>query len=153
MHTDRRAAYSQAAPVTPLLIEGYASLYGRPDQVRDLIEPGAFARSLAWRAQPDMLLQHQTGSVIGRWREVKEVGTGLYVRGLVEDRTALNLIQNGLDGLSIGFYPLLWHREASGGRTLKEVALVEISLVSAPMHPDARFKPMTPIRPRRAHIM
>jgi phage head maturation protease len=46
----------------------------------------------------------------------------------------------GLDGLSIGFRARLWTPRVEGGRDLKGVDLVEVSLVAEPMQPLARFK-------------
>lgn len=122
-----------------LLIEGYASLFGVADQSGDIVRAGAFARSLRQSDVP-MLLQHQPGAVIGRWSRLIEDGRGLFVRGLINAQTAIDLARGGLDGLSIGFRPLVWSPRATGGRLLADVALVEISLVAAPMLAQARFQ-------------
>src|SRR5262245_40534242 len=52
---------------------GYASLFGRVDLGRDLIEQGAFARSLRTRGAAGirMLFQHDPNQPIGRWIELK----------------------------------------------------------------------------------
>ncbi|NQY98034.1 MAG: HK97 family phage prohead protease [Henriciella sp.] len=123
----------------PLLIEGYASVFGRADRCGDVVRAGAFARSLRARP-PAMLLQHQSGAVAGRWVRISETGFGLFVRGLVDSESAARLVQDGLDGLSIGFRPRLWTPRAEGGRVLIDVDLIEISLVADPMQPAARFE-------------
>ena len=87
-----------------------------------------------------MLLQHRCGAVAGRWVRMVEDGRGLYVRGLVEADSARALAASGLDGLSIGFRPLMWQRRVCGGRELTDVDLVEVSLVAEPMQPAARFE-------------
>ena len=123
----------------PLLIEGYASLFGIPDASGDIVRAGAFARSLQRAARLPMLLQHRQGAIAGRWVRMREDGRGLYVRGLIEGRIAQELAREGLDGLSIGFRPRLWKPRMPDGRELIEVDLVEVSLVRSPMQARARF--------------
>jgi hypothetical protein len=127
-----------AARASTLLIEGYASRFGVKDQAGDQVRAGAFGEALT-RADIPMLLQHVPGALVGRWTRLIEDGRGLYVRGLVESASAQTLIQNGMNGLSIGFRPLVWMPREAGGRTLIKLDLVEISLVSDPMLADARF--------------
>ncbi|MEM9572106.1 MAG: HK97 family phage prohead protease [Pseudomonadota bacterium] len=124
------------------LIEGYASLFGVTDQAGDQVRAGAFAEALL-RAPVPMLLQHTPGAIAGRWTRLIEDGRGLYVRGLVETPSAQQLIQDGLNGLSIGFRPQVWMPRAEGGRTLIKLDLVEISLVAEPMLAGARFQVMS----------
>lgn len=103
----------------PLLIEGYASLFGLADAAGDV--GGAFARSLTRPGGVAMLLQHRDGARAGRWTRVCENGRGLFVRGLVEAPGALALVAQGLDGLSIGFRPRLWSPIGEAGRELREI--------------------------------
>ena len=123
----------------PVLIEGYAAIFGAVDLSGDVVRAGAFARSLKSGPVP-MLLQHRQGSIAGRWTRIIEDGRGLFVRGLIERPGAQTLARAGLDGLSIGFRARLWTPRVGGGRDLKEVDLVEVSLVAEPMQPLARFK-------------
>ena len=123
----------------PVLIEGYASLFGVADTGGDIVRAGAFARSLKRAGGVAMLMQHRDGARAGRWTRMIEDGRGLYVRGLVEAPGALALVARGMDGLSIGFRPSMWRPRVSGGRELIEVDLVEVSLVQAPMLSGARF--------------
>lgn len=128
-----------------LVIEGYASLFGVEDLAGDVVRAGAFTRSLARGVGVGMLLSHVGGRTAGRWSVLREDGRGLFVRGMVSDETmagmtALKLIgDGGLDGLSIGFVARDWSPRVSRGRDLREIELREISLVSAPMLPGARF--------------
>ena len=90
--------------------EGYASLFGLPDLGRDLVEPGAFADSLARRGAAGirMLWQHDPGEPIGTWLSVREDGRGLFVRGRLALATARGrevhalLRAKAVDGLSVG---------------------------------------------------
>ena len=67
------------------------------------------------------------------------------MRGFVSDetaagRTALEMIGAGqMSGLSIGFVARDWSPRVARGRDLKEIELREISLVTSPMLPGARF--------------
>lgn len=132
-----------------LVIEGYASLFGVEDLAGDVVRAGAFTRSLARLAGTGvgvgMLLSHVGGRTAGRWTMLREDGRGLFVRGMVFNdtiagATALSMIAGGgLDGLSIGFVARDWSPRVLRGRELKEIELREISLVSAPMLPGARF--------------
>ena len=87
-----------------------------------------------------MLLQHRPGEQIGQWVPLQEDGRGLFVRGQINQKSAACLVRNGLDGLSIGFRPLVWSPRPSGGRLLSKIELVEVSLVANPMLPSARFE-------------
>ena len=132
---------STAGQPSPRLIEGYAAIFDRPDLSGDVIRAGAFGRSLR-TGVPPMLLQHQAGAFVGRWVRITETGHGLLVRGLVENEAAERLIGQGLNGLSIGFRPRVWTERVTGGRLLADIDLVEVSLVSEPMQPAARFELM-----------
>jgi HK97 family phage prohead protease len=126
----------------PVLIEGYASVFGRPDLSGDVVRAGAFARSLARRPQVPLLVAHRETARAGRWVRAAEDGYGLFVRGLVEGEAGIGLVKRGARGLSIGFFPRVWTPRATGGRDLIEVDLVEISLVNEPMQRMALFQVM-----------
>ncbi len=128
--------------MSPLLIEGYAARFGVADTAGDIVRAGAFSRSLRTWREPPMLLQHRNGAVAGRWTRVVEDASGLYVRGLIEAEATQALVLGGLDGLSIGFRPIVWKPRNGGGRELIEIELVEVSLVAAPMQELARFAVM-----------
>ncbi|MCS6622782.1 HK97 family phage prohead protease [Roseibacterium beibuensis] len=129
-----------------LPIEGYASLWGVADLNGDVVARGAFRESLvAGGAQGvRMLHQHESRSPVGVWDEMREDDRGLWVRGRIMDwsaeaRFAQALARAGaLDGLSIGFRSQRARREGRL-RVLVEVELWEVSLVTFPMLPGARF--------------
>ncbi|MBW0157278.1 HK97 family phage prohead protease [Sedimentimonas flavescens] len=130
------------------VIEGYASLYGVPDQGGDVVQPGAYARSLerlrARGGSVKMLWQHDPAQPIGVWDEIREDARGLYVKGrLLLDveraREAAALIGAGaIDGLSIGYRTVSAQKDAKGQRLLAELELWEVSLVTFPMLREAR---------------
>ncbi len=127
--------------------EGFASLFGREDLGRDVIEPGAFSESLVDRGASGikMLLQHDPNQPIGVWEELQELPRGLYARGklmmdVARAREVLSLmIAGALDGLSIGFRTIKARKSDNGAvRHIEKVDLWEISVVTFPMQPLAR---------------
>lgn len=140
-----------------LPISGYASLWGVADLNRDVLVRGAFAASLT-KSGPGgvrMLHQHEGRAVVGVWDEIAEDEQGLLVRGRILDwsaeaRFAAALARAGaMDGLSIGFRAVR-ARRAGALRVLVEVELWEVSLVTFPMAPGARFRPVVPAPPAEA---
>lgn len=130
------------------VIEGYASVFGARDQGGDVVEAGAYAASLAALTgsgrQVKMLWQHDPAQPIGVWDEVREDGTGLWVKGRIlvdvaQGREAAALIEAGaIDGLSIGYRTRKAIKTDKGQRLLTELELWEVSLVTFPMLPSAR---------------
>lgn len=128
-------------------IEGYASLFDRRDQGGDVVQPGAYAASLAALAaagrRVKMLWQHDPAQPIGVWEEVREDGRGLWVKGRIlteveKGREAVALLAAGaIDGLSIGYRTVTAERDGKG-RRLTGLELWEVSLVTFPMLPEAR---------------
>lgn len=121
---------------------GYAAVFGRPDRGGDVVRAGAFARSLKrGAASVPLLWQHDSGRPIGRIEYLREDKRGLRVIARLSEgrggREAAALLREGsVRGLSFGYRV----REASGEapRELRELELVEVSLVSLPMQPRAR---------------
>lgn len=131
---------------------GYGAVFGNVDSYGDVISPGAFAKSLADHAKagtfPLMFLNHDAfGSLpIGRWTGMSEDGHGLKVTGELLDTTAgrdthTALKAGAINGLSIGFRPVEWamrSKPEEPRRTLKQVDLVEVSVVTLPANQKAR---------------
>lgn len=134
-------------------IEGMASPFGgAPDSYGDIVEPGAYAASLASHAKagtaPAMLWAHDQSRPVGRWLEMQERQDGLHVRGRLNLKTqagqeAYEHVRGGdLDGLSIGYTiaPGGASVDRQGVRTLKAVTLHEVSLVTLPAASTARVR-------------
>ncbi|MEQ1619685.1 MAG: HK97 family phage prohead protease [Terricaulis sp.] len=127
-----------------MMIEGYASLFGIADQMGDVVRAGAFAVSLQRRSEKlPMLVEHERRLLAGHWCFAREDGRGLYVRGAISDdqpgaSRARRMLARGIDGLSIGFVPLVAHKHALG-RVIEEIELLEVSIVTQPMQPQARL--------------
>ncbi|MHA1523010.1 MAG: HK97 family phage prohead protease [Alphaproteobacteria bacterium] len=129
------------------IFEGYASVFGEIDSANDMVAPGAFRASLAKRGAEHvkLLFQHDPKEVVGVWLSIVEDARGLKVRGQLLPQIAraaelLTLMRAGaLDGLSIGFRTVKGRTDPKTGvRSLTQVDLWEISLVTFPMLPTAR---------------
>lgn len=132
-------------------IEGYGSVFGVRDAYSDIVAAGAFAASLASHksagTMPAMLWQHDSDEPIGVWSAMVEDDKGLKVSGRLamettRGREAHALLKMGaINGLSIGFYSKQWaYDRESDIRTLTEVDLWEVSLVTFPANTAARIQ-------------
>jgi HK97 family phage prohead protease len=130
------------------VFEGYASVFDEIDSVNDVVLKGAFKKTLAEAAKkkrmPPMLWQHNTAEPIGKFTEMREDSRGLFVKGqllvgsVARAKEAYNLLKEGvLTGLSIG-YRTLDSEFDKGLRKLKELDLLEVSLVTFPANDSAR---------------
>lgn len=131
---------------------GYGAVFGNVDADGDVIEPGAFAKSLAAHkaagSKPLMLLEHGFGASlpIGVWDEMSEDGTGLVVKGRLLDTTAgrdtyTAMKANAISGLSIGYRATEFEKRTKPEdprRRLKAVDLIEVSVVGLPANAQAR---------------
>ena len=149
MHTVTRMKHRLARKLMPARLaalgvegfEGYASVFGSRDGAGDIVAPGAFTASLRKRGPGGvrMLYQHFAHEPIGVWDTIREDARGLYVRGsLILDveraRDVQALLREGaLGGLSIGFKTQRARKDVNGVRTLLQVDLWEISVVTFPL--------------------
>ncbi len=129
-------------------ISGYASVFNLADQGGDVVQAGAYTRSLhrikAAGGAVKMLWQHDPTEPIGVWDEVREDKHGLWVKGrllpdVARGREAAALVRAGaIDGLSIGYRTVRATKNDKGQRLLSELELWEVSVVTFPMLPEAR---------------
>ena len=119
---------------------GLASVYGVVDQVGDIVERGAFTRTLtdSGKERP-ILWQHNTPIGLCTLTDSPTALqlTGKLSLGIQAARDAYQLLKDGVvKGLSIGFQTV---REEFVGdvRHLKELRLWEVSLVTFPACPPA----------------
>ena len=131
--------------------EGYGSVFGNKDLGNDVIERGAFLKSLKRRKPQNvkLLYQHKSDMPIGVFDEIREDDHGLVVKGRLALKTqagaeAYELLKMGaLDGLSIGFRvnpKEVSYDKRGNKRIIKEVDLMEVSLVTFPMNPQATVR-------------
>lgn len=124
---------------------GYASVFGGVDSYGDTIEPGAYKSTLENRERPVRMRWNHYGEVIGKWTSIREDEKGLYVEGELtpghskaQDVFA-SLKHGAIDGLSIGYRVKAFEQLTDGRRQLKEIDLIEISVVEEPADLSARI--------------
>jgi HK97 family phage prohead protease len=123
--------------------KGYASTFGNIDEVGDIIEAGAFAKSIQERGpngtkQIKVLWQHD--APLGMPTVMLEDSKGLYVEGKISKTVlgdeALELMRDGVvDRMSIGFsipQGKAYYDEEEQVRKIKEIKLYEFSPVTFP---------------------
>lgn len=140
--------------------QGLGAVFGNLDANGDTIAKGAFKKTIkefkrsgVW---PAMLMQHGGFGLIaddliplGVWEEIDENDAGLPMTGILADTQrgieAHKLMKMkprpAISGLSIGFFPIDWRegkKPEDPRRTLKEVELIEVSLVTFPANGKAR---------------
>lgn len=124
---------------------GYASVFGNVDDGGDIVEKGAFAKTLVEDfARIKILSQHdQCELPIGKPLELREDEKGLYIRGKISDtqkgRDIQTLLRDGvLNELSIGYDAVDYViDESTGIRHLKQIKLWEVSIVTWAMNDQA----------------
>ena len=137
------------APDAAGVFEGYASTFGGPpDMQDDIIARGAFAKSLdehkARGTRPAMLWMHDPERPIGTWLAITEDSRGLAVTGRLvleseKGAEAYALMKAGaLAGLSIGYRTRDAAYVRAGVRELRDIELLEVSIVSVAANPRAR---------------
>lgn len=141
-------------------IRGYASTPDL-DRYRDIVEPEAFEKALkTFKSNPAMLRSHDSDRPVGEWDVFKVTPKGLWVEGVVKEKQTADDVLNGLfKTLSIGYIPHVtelmvekedgslrpfnWEEDSVWNspivRVIKELDLVEISIVSTPANPGALF--------------
>ena len=135
------------------IFSGYASVFGVVDLGMDMVERGAFKKTLETDRKVRMLYQHDMKEVIGVFDEIREDERGLYVKGRIlkdvqRGREAMALLKAGaIDSMSIGYKTIEAASEGNGSvRKLLEVDLYEISLVTFPMLPQAKITDVKSVR-------
>lgn len=158
----REVKFAGSDKVDEMTFSGYGAVFGNVDSYGDVIQPGAFADTLA-NAQksnqfPAMLMQHggfglgaDDMTPVGIWTSLSEDGHGLKVEGKLADTPrgieAYKLLKMtprpAITGLSIGYITKEFTQRSKPEeprRTLKKVELLEVSLVTFPANPKARIQ-------------
>lgn len=128
-------------------IEGYASVFDEIDRNGDVVERGAFAKSIeefSVGKKPKLLWQHDMSAPIGIIKELKEDDHGLFVRAqLIMDlpkakEIHLLLKNKAMDGFSIG-YKIRNHFVKNNRKHLTDIELLEVSIVTFPACESAKI--------------
>lgn len=145
---------------TEMKFSGYGAVFGNVDSYGDVIEPGAFAATLAEAQKsgifPSMLMQHGGWGIgstdmtpIGVWEKLAEDGKGLESAGILaatpRGQEAYTLMKMkprpAITGLSIGYIAKKYTartKPEEPRRRLHEIELLEVSLVTFPANGKAR---------------
>lgn len=124
-------------------VSGYASTFGNVDLGNDVVMPGAFDRTLKDGHKIRFLAHHRPDQVLGVPEHLKVDKKGLFgqwkiVPTQLGEETYQLLKAGALDSFSIG-YVVKDSEFADNGevRQLKDIELLECSVVSIPMNPEA----------------
>lgn len=128
------------------IVTGYFAAFNNVDLGGDLIEPGAFAKTIAERGpqgknRVQFLNQHDSWQNLGKPHVLKEDSYGLYHESKISKTTLGNdtliLIEDGvLDSFSFGYRTITENR-IDDVNHLKELYLYEGSIVTFPMNESA----------------
>ena len=127
----------------------YASVFNTPDRVKDIVDPGAYAKTISENFKEiQHYKNHDSTLMPGVITELKEDSIGLLAKSNLILKTAL-----GMDTYqeykamaaagksmshSIGYVPVREQKDNEGFNHLKENVLFELSsLTKRPAHPDA----------------
>ena len=126
--------------------KGIASVYGVEDLGGDVIDKGAFTKTVQENPTVPILWQHDQKEVIG-FGEVSEWQGKLMLKGQLDlddptAKKALGKMKSKLvKGLSIGFQTIKHSWEEVSGKSIRhisELKLWEVSVVTFPMLPQAQ---------------
>lgn len=125
------------------VFEGYASIFGNVDAYGDIVQKGAFKKTINERKNKIKILwQHNPTQPIGKLTEAKEDDIGLKIKGKISEtekgNEVLKLMKDKvIDELSIGYNTVKKDYDNEGHRLLKEVKLFEVSPVTFAANPLA----------------
>jgi HK97 family phage prohead protease len=138
----------------PGTFEALGAVTGNVDLGGDRIDPGAFKKTLKEQKQFPLLYMHDRKEPIGNFNG-KETETGLEIKGSFNfemiDGTGFPAVPNAfkahallkrkdIKGFSIGYQVIKWLEEKIKDRwifIIKELKLMEVSVVTFPMNPLA----------------
>jgi hypothetical protein len=119
------------------VIDGYASYFSNKDSHGDIIQPGAFTKTIKENANRiKVLWQHDMQEPIGKPLTMEEDSKGLYTSSKISEtdvgKKALILARDGvLNEMSIGFNTIKEdYNAAINANIIREIKLWEYSLVT-----------------------
>lgn len=158
--TEVKLAEPGADEASAKSFSGYGAFFGNVDSYGDVIEAGAFQETIASARKsgnwPAMLSQHGAWAMtsedmtpVGIWTDMGEDGKGLKMDGVLADTargqdlyTLMKMKPRpAINGLSIGYIPkkfTMGTKPSEPRRTLHQVELIEVSLVTFPANGKAR---------------
>ena len=127
------------------IVKGYGSIFGNVDSDNDIIEKGAYARTIKNNgSRVKYLYQHDITKPIGRMKELFEDAKGLGFVAEIPKTTfgneVLELMKyNVIDENSVGILPVKKDYNEDGVRMIKEAKLFEISAVTLASNDEAKI--------------
>jgi HK97 family phage prohead protease len=127
------------------IVKGYGSVFGNKDSDNDIIEKGAYKRTIKNNgSRVKYLYQHDITKPIGKMKELYEDEKGLVFVAEVPKTTfgneVLELMKYGvIDENSVGIMPVKKDYDEDGVRMIKEVKLYEISAVTIAANDEAKI--------------
>jgi len=132
-----------------LIISGYGAVFGNIDSYNEVIERGAFTKTLIDRKERvAFCYQHDIWNPIGKIIELREDEKGLFVKAVMsaaEEDIQTKIKEEILKEMSIGYRPINTKSEMRNGiqvDVLTEIKLIEISLVTVAANPLAVIESM-----------
>ena len=127
------------------IVKGYGSVFGNKDSDNDVIEKGAYRRTIKNNgSRVKYLYQHDITKPIGKMKELYEDEKGLVFVAEVPKTTfgneVLELMKYGvIDENSVGIMPVKKDYVEDGVRVIKEAKLYEISAVTIAANDEAKI--------------
>jgi len=127
------------------IVKGYGSVFGNVDSDKDIIEKGAYRRTIKNNgSRVKYLYQHDITKPIGKMKELYEDEKGLVFVAEVPKTTfgneVLELMKYGvIDENSVGIMPVKKDFGEDGIRVIKEAKLYEISAVTIAANDEAKI--------------
>ena len=127
---------------------GYGSTFGNVDLVGDIVQKGAFTKSIDKKgaAGVKMFLQHNSNDIIGKFTEIYEDAKGLVIKGKFflgdiqkASETHFLMKEGEITQFSIGYRVISKAFDGNGNTLLKEIDLIEVSPVTFPANPEAQL--------------
>jgi len=129
-------------------LEGYAATFRPIESLRETIQRGAFKKTIQERVKRGdvkLLWGHQAlemNNIIGTITEAKEDKTGLFIRAKLARTTSGQearqlVLDKHINKFSIGFKVIKDNISDDNWRTIKEIKLMEVSLVPFPADTQA----------------
>ena len=130
-------------------ISAYLTTFGNSDVVEDVMAKGSMDSFIAkfnpMAKKLPMFYEHDHTSIIGEWTDLKSdehgvVGTGVLYTETTKGSDVYKLMKrNAVSSVSIGFRSSDYVKNDMGGRTFKEIELVETSVVLNPANDQAQI--------------
>ncbi len=135
-------------------VEGYASTYGNIDRVGDIVEKGAFAKTIETKnrsAPVRFLWQHDGSRPIGVIEEFKDTAKGLWFRARFSNTTAgrdarEDFKSGTVDRFSIGYQVIQYKDDTVNGRRVKRLTELRLHEISAVTFPANELAMMTAVK-------